>query len=299
MTLLYNRPTDFSRLVLYVNGIPLEGIYSDWFSQLSNEYIHHSTSLQLDSTVWIRFLLQRDLKSKKAWDYLYRNTAHWYDTHINVNVSIGWQGMYPISVQNTKVSQLRIVYFGKWTFYHLALCVYCFYRLVCIPRRDNQFTTRKWKRQCLQPFVNTAFVLDHACNRRFYLHAAANRYDCLSFNTSILLLLGISVSTTGIASFISIKFGAKASLPLKGNRNFLCDVLTDGESYSVQRVQIFAWNLILGIYFVGYTINNKTMPEFSETMLLLMGISSASYLGNKIPEQKEQLKRNELRTQKT
>jgi len=32
--------------------------------------------------------------------------------------------------------------------------------------------------------------------------------------------------------------------------------------------------------------NNLTMPEFSTTLLGLMGISSGTYIGFKIPEQK-------------
>ena len=69
---------------------------------------------------------------------------------------------------------------------------------------------------------------------------------------------------------------------VKKKQGFIKDLLTDGDSYSIQRVQTFAWNVILGVYFVIFTVNNKTMPEFSTTMLLLAGFSSTSYLAGKV-----------------
>ncbi|MBC8051662.1 MAG: hypothetical protein H7Y13_01215 [Sphingobacteriaceae bacterium] len=44
------------------------------------------------------------------------------------------------------------------------------------------------------------------------------------------------------------------------------------------------WNLVFGIYFISFTIDNKTMPVFSDTLLVLAGVSSTFYLGSKIPE---------------
>ena len=106
----------------------------------------------------------------------------------------------------------------------------------------------------------------------------------MSFNTSILYMLGISLGTTGAATAIDQnKINNQSAVPKK-NQGFFKDVLTDGDSYSIQRVQSFAWNVILGLYFITYTIKNKTMPEFSTTMLLLAGFSSSSYLAGKVPE---------------
>jgi len=44
--------------------------------------------------------------------------------------------------------------------------------------------------------------------------------------------------------------------------------------------------VVLGIMFVSSVYNNLTMPEFSATLLGLMGISSGTYIGFKFPEQK-------------
>lgn len=67
---------------------------------------------------------------------------------------------------------------------------------------------------------------------------------------------------------------------------FLRDILSDSSGYSFHRFQIFAWTLVLGIIFVSSVYNNLTMPEFSSTLLGLMGLSAGTYIGFKFPEQK-------------
>jgi len=67
---------------------------------------------------------------------------------------------------------------------------------------------------------------------------------------------------------------------------FLQDNLSDGSGYSFHRFQIFAWTIVLGVIFVSSVYNTLTMPEFSATLLGLMGISSGTYIGFKFPEQK-------------
>ncbi len=69
-------------------------------------------------------------------------------------------------------------------------------------------------------------------------------------------------------------------------RGFLRDLLADNFGYSFHRFQIFAWTILLGIMFVSSVYNDLAMPEFSATLLGLMGISSGTYIGFKFPEQK-------------
>jgi hypothetical protein len=70
------------------------------------------------------------------------------------------------------------------------------------------------------------------------------------------------------------------------SRGFLPDILADANGYSFHRFQIFAWTIVLGIIFVSSVYNRLTMPEFSATLLGLMGLSSGTYIGFKFPEQK-------------
>jgi hypothetical protein len=70
------------------------------------------------------------------------------------------------------------------------------------------------------------------------------------------------------------------------SQGLLRDILRDGSGYSFHRFQIFAWTIVLGIIFVSSVYNSLSMPEFSTTLLGLMGISSGTYIGFKFPEQK-------------
>jgi hypothetical protein len=71
------------------------------------------------------------------------------------------------------------------------------------------------------------------------------------------------------------------------SHGFLRDILADASGYSFHRFQIFAWTIVLGIIFVSSVYNNLTMPQFSATLLGLMGLSSGTYIGFKFPEQKQ------------
>ena len=77
-----------------------------------------------------------------------------------------------------------------------------------------------------------------------------------------------------------------AEAPPTVSQGFLRDVLSDGSGYSFHRFQIFAWTIVLGIIFLSSVYNNLTMPEFSPTLLGLMGLSAGTYIGFKFPEQK-------------
>jgi hypothetical protein len=65
----------------------------------------------------------------------------------------------------------------------------------------------------------------------------------------------------------------------------LYDLLGDNYLISFHRFQIFLWTLVLGVIFVSNVLHDLAMPEFSPTLLAIMGISGGTYLGFKLPEQ--------------
>jgi hypothetical protein len=75
-----------------------------------------------------------------------------------------------------------------------------------------------------------------------------------------------------------------ASADAAVSKGFIRDILRDASGYSFHRFQIFAWTIVLGIIFVSSVYNHLTMPEFSATLLGLMGLSSGTYIGFKFPE---------------
>ena len=68
------------------------------------------------------------------------------------------------------------------------------------------------------------------------------------------------------------------------SRGFVCDILSGGADYSLHRFQICVWTVVLGVIFLSSVYNGLTMPEFSPTLLGLMGLSSGTYIGFKFPE---------------
>ena len=78
--------------------------------------------------------------------------------------------------------------------------------------------------------------------------------------------------------------GMEAELEPEISEGFFRDILSDANGISLHRFQILVWSLILGIIFVVSTWKSMTMPEFNETLLTLMGISSGTYIGFKFPE---------------
>lgn len=70
------------------------------------------------------------------------------------------------------------------------------------------------------------------------------------------------------------------------SQGLLHDLLSDATGYRFDRFQIFAFTLILGVIFLSDVYNNLSMPELSPTLLGLMGLSSGTYIGFKLPDRR-------------
>ncbi len=97
---------------------------------------------------------------------------------------------------------------------------------------------------------------------------------------SVLVLLTISLSTSGGARLVD-KARDPSRIFQASSESFFKDILSDDIGYSVHRVQMAIWTLILGIIFVYEVIVKQQMPQFDNNLLLLMGISSTGYVGLK------------------
>jgi hypothetical protein len=71
-------------------------------------------------------------------------------------------------------------------------------------------------------------------------------------------------------------------------KGVMYDLLAENNLISFHRFQIFVWTLILGIMFVASVYNELAMPQFSATLLGLLGISAGTYVGFKLPEARAQ-----------
>jgi len=64
----------------------------------------------------------------------------------------------------------------------------------------------------------------------------------------------------------------------------IVDLLSDVNGVTFHRFQIVVWTIVLGLIFMYSVWTSLTMPQFSDTLLTLMGISAGTYVGFKIPE---------------
>jgi hypothetical protein len=147
--------------------------------------------------------------------------------------------------------------------------------------------------------------------------------DLNSINTTGLILLGITSATITASNLISKNAETQAlavdeSAPVQNNvgsddksttensgtptskkvdklvkfrthkpgDTFLTEILSDEDGISIHRLQALVFNLVFGIAFIISVLWNYTMPEFSETQLILLGLSSGTYAFNKINENK-------------
>lgn len=110
----------------------------------------------------------------------------------------------------------------------------------------------------------------------------------------LLLLMGLSVAVTPISGAISeIKYPEKREDTEKDDKSkSFAGMLMEGGMPSITRYQMFAWTLIsASIYlFVVYTtlfdknldITNLKLPDVDATLVFLMGLSQAGYIGGKL-----------------
>lgn len=82
-------------------------------------------------------------------------------------------------------------------------------------------------------------------------------------------------------ALVAERAGLGAAAPSHG---FWRDLVTDDRgAVALDRFQIVAWTAILGGVFLQSVLWDLSMPDFSATTLALMGISSGTYIGFKLP----------------
>jgi hypothetical protein len=100
---------------------------------------------------------------------------------------------------------------------------------------------------------------------------------------SVLTLLSISLTTSGGSRMVEKVKDPKHMFESE-SESILKDLLSDDAGFSVHRVQMAIWTVILGLVFCYEVIMNLSMPQFDTNLLLLMGISSTGYVGLKAIE---------------
>ena len=118
-----------------------------------------------------------------------------------------------------------------------------------------------------------------------YVYLSLLQGDCteVTINKTALVLLGIFSGTAVTASLIDKreKQDGTKRYQDRPSQGFFTDILSDQNGISMHRFQGFAWTLIaitVYLYKLTQVEEGCALPELSDTLLSLTGISNATYL---------------------
>jgi hypothetical protein len=115
-----------------------------------------------------------------------------------------------------------------------------------------------------------------------------NTDDLAAITTSTALLLGISGGTSVLSKLIENKPAPRLSAAqfkeIPRTQNFFKDILSSDIGFSPARVQMVTFTAFIGFYFGWYVVYYLKLPDFSQGILLLLGVSNLTYAGIKLSE---------------
>lgn len=224
--------------------------------------------------------------NRETWNVLLRR-AH--SAHKDFQVSVGLEsaaGKQAI-ISNAKALKVRVFPWYKWVIYPFLAALLAGF--LVLAAKSNIL------RDPADPGVRRTFSLAR-CQMAwwFFLIVCAYHYiwmvtgDRDSLTPGVLMLMGISAATGLSATLIGnrpkpAQPDANARPP-SGFQRFIVEILSDDDGVSFHRFQLAAWTIVLGFVFAISVYKTLAMPDFSATLLGLMGISSGTYIGFKIPD---------------
>ena len=232
----------------------------------------------------LTFILDRNDNNREFWrPFLYDPL---FDPEVDIHVSVGLKGERPLlRVNNANmVMHVRKMYVD-WTtgIFLIGLLVFTIV-LFYAGARTDMLRIGLAVDGVRQPYslgrTQMAWWFFLVVISFTYIWLVTNDRDTIP--TSVLGLMGISSATALAAMFITPKNAA----PRK-TEGFWRDLVADDQgTIALDRLQIVVWTLILSGIFLTSVIWELTMPEFSATLLALMGISSGTYIGFQFPQAK-------------
>jgi hypothetical protein len=251
-----------SALVLFLDGMPLKGIQPESCDKISGH---------------VRYRLERVAKDDAVWHDLLGSPT---DFTRGVSVSIGSTSSFS-ALSTVTDFRLEVIPRGPFHVYLVLLIVTLIgFVYLCSHTPVIRGGTAD-QSLAVRPYSLSLFQMAFW----FFLVIAAYVFIwliCDELNTitdSVLGLIGIGAATAVGAKMVNDRTtGSDAPSVTHG---FVSDVISDGNGVSIHRLQMFAWTLVLGVIFLASVYNDLAMPEFSATLLGLMGISSGTYLGVK------------------
>jgi predicted membrane channel-forming protein YqfA (hemolysin III family) len=271
-TLLKQANGNCQGIVLFLDGMPIKADKAESCDPVAGH---------------IRYRLLRDKDEKgdeTAWHSLLGSPDH-YTRQVSVSVGSDQQFSIPSTATNFRLEVIpkrQFLLFMGLIALSLGIFIYLC-RTTSLIRGGSHPVPHE------RPYSLSLFQMSFW----FFLVIAAYIFMWLitdeldTITESVLALIGIGAATALAATLIDRKKDTpQPDEPGGTSKGFLNDVMSDPTGVSLHRFQMFVWTLVLGVIFCGNVFKNLEMPQFSATLLGLMGISSGTYLGFKVPEKK-------------
>lgn len=290
-------------LVLYVNGVALKGVEPEATNTNQNQLRFHLVRAD-DARRAMAALLGKPQSEKK------------------VSVSVGLEGESPIDTEVEKFTLVVIRWVGFWIFVGavglLTVWVWRKQGTSELLRDPGPAPPAGQHRPYSLAKVQMAIWFWLTVASFLFIFLITYAFDTIP--NSVFVLMGISAGT-GLGAIVQdankkpdegLEELEKKQAELKqvpGTRTpeqdkelaevekrirwyreppvsegFFKDILTDAQGTSFHRMQMFVWTLVLAFIFGWEVYHNLAMPDFDNSLLALMGISSGTYLGFMIPE---------------
>ncbi len=241
---------------------------------------------------YLRFDLNRAIASvdtRQTWTTLLSDALRGR----HVELSVGFEGgrPFPSDIDDFELQAISTPWITTWA----AICVALFLLLFWAaragnilraagdePANPNNIVPPPRKAYSLARVQMAAwFFVVFATYLLIYLVTGA--LDTIT--STVLGLMGISAATGFTATIVDTS-RAPGTVPAPASKGFLTDLVSDDMGMSLPRLQILGWTAILLFIFARSVYQTLAMPEFSATLLGLMGISGGTYLGFKKSDQR-------------
>jgi hypothetical protein len=293
-----NAPVDWSRIVLVIDGQPLKGV-TPLFSDISHSHLE--------------FVLTQDAANRAAWIPVLSGAIR--DRAVTLTVGLDGQPPLPSDVDDFRLIAIPTVW--AWVWFAITACtaVLLVWTARCSnvlrdvgPNPIGENGVARFKPYSL---ARTQMAVWFFVVLASYLFIWLVTGTLDSLTASVLALTGISAATAVAGTTIdtrnqAIATSSAAAPALLGaaplalaaapavlepppaaneaaqhSEGFFTDILSDQQGFSLARVQIAVWTMVLVIVFIRSVWKQLAMPEFDATLLGLMGISNGTYVGFK------------------
>ena len=230
----------------------------------------------------ITFELTRNAKNKQIWRQFLYDPLFDPDATMRISAGIHDDRALPRAIGANMSLRLQKLYVDHWTMTWLALLIAVAVALLIYARRSDMLRDGPPFDSVRQPYslarAQMAWWFFLLVVGYVFIWLVTGEADSIA--PSLLGLVGISAATALAAVAVT---PASARGP-RASEGFVRDLISDDRGLvALDRLQVVVWTLVLGGIFLTSVLWDLTMPEFSATMLALMGISSGTYIGFKLP----------------